>query len=129
MTDIFNLDMKIIGPGIWHIMHTSAVNAKDEQKMIEFENLLEIIIKTIRCVECRKDLQEYMHKNPILPYRTLKSKYGDLVGYYVWTWKLHNYVNKKLGKSEVNLDISYEYYAGNKVCFACISKQIQKLAG
>jgi hypothetical protein len=129
MTDIFNLDMKIMGPGIWHTIHTAAAHAKDEEKMVEFDHLLEIIIKTIRCVDCRKDLQEFINKNPLLPYRTLKSKNGDLVGYYVWTWKLHNFVNKKLGKSEVNLDTSYEYYAGNKVCFSCIYRQIQNLAG
>jgi len=122
-----NTDMKIMGPGIWHILHTSAVYCTDEQKMDEFERLLEIVKKTIRCDECRKDLQDFIDKNPLLPYRNVKSKKNEMVGYYIWTHKLHNHVNKKLGKKELDLTDTYQYYAGNTVCFACLYQQIKNL--
>jgi len=124
MTNI-NSDIKIIGPGIWHILHTSAAYATEPEKMDEFDKLLEIVKKTIRCEECRKDLQDFIDKNPLSNYRTLNSKKGEPVGYYVWSWKLHNHVNTKLNKPQVNVQDSYKYYSGNSVCFSCIASKLK----
>lgn len=121
-------DMKIFGPGIWHVLHTSAAYATDKQKMEEFERFLEIIKKTIRCEDCRKHMQDFIDKNPLSSYQNVKSKTNEPLGYYVWTWKFHNDVNKRLGKKELMLKDTYEYYTGNRVCFACIASQISKLS-
>jgi hypothetical protein len=128
-TSAVNPDIKQIGPGLWHLLHTSACAVKTEANIVEFEKILDLVKKTIKCDECRNDLQTFIDKNPIKNYLDLKStRTNDIVGVYVWTFKLHNHVNAKLNKPIADLEQTYKYFSNNSpVCFACLSSRINKL--
>ncbi len=126
-SSVSNFDIKTVGPGLWHILHTSAIYAKEQQSMDEFERFLENIKKSIRCDTCLNEFVEFQNKNPLSSYRRIKTKQGLSVGFYIWTWKLHNAVNEKLGKPQADLKDTYLYYSGTSVCFACISSQYRNL--
>ena len=128
MTTVVNPDIKQIGPGLWHLLHTSAAAAKTDEKIVEFEKILQLVKITIKCEECRNDLQAFMDKNPLKNYLELKSRRNDIVGVYVWTWKLHNHVNAKLNKPILDLAETYKYFSNdNSVCFACLSSSIRRI--
>ena len=70
------------GPDIWQELHTFA----KEEKKEEFKQYLDSLTKTLPCPNCRKNLATYLKLHPVV---------GSTERY---AWKLHNAVNKDLGK-------------------------------
>jgi hypothetical protein len=76
------------GPHIWSELHSLA---KEENKEA-FKAKLESLTKTLPCVKCRKNLATYLKEHPY--------KSGSTETY---AWRLHNAVNKDLGKPILTL--------------------------
>jgi len=97
------------GPFFWHTMHIVALgypkkpNYSEKRAAKEF---YESFVHLIPCPVCRLHYSNHLKANPVSP--SLDSN-KDL---FTWTVKIHNLVNKDLGKTEYSeLDAINFYHA------------------
>lgn len=107
------MDPRYIGPGVWFVIHVLAKNCQnteDEKRFLEFMIMLS---KNFPCDTCKYELTTYLKNNPLSHiYNFLDSRnaYRTRVGYFYWTYRFHNSVNKKLGKPVLPFDEVYNQY-------------------
>lgn len=86
-------DPLVWGPRKWKELHNRpnliVLNQRTE------EAWLEIFATSIPCEECRDEFRKLLAHNP--PDLSSSSRYFE------WTWKIHNLVNKRLGKPQFGL--------------------------
>lgn len=97
------------GPGKWDDMHLLGFHARTYEKKMQFIYHVELVIKNLRCQECRDDSLSYMKSHPITSYWN-KFYNGEDIGFFLWSVDFHNYVNRKLGKPEVPTEVAYRLY-------------------
>jgi len=107
------LDKKIFS-GIWHTIHVTGVWADSSERFIFFCKWLRLQVENLPCEDCRKHAREYLQHNP-------PEKSEDA---FIYTWRFHNAVNKRLGKPEMDYDTAKNLYLyGNiKQCTNCFAK-------
>lgn len=128
--DSYN-DKDNIGIGSWFIIHTTAMKAKSHANKILFQELMKILEKNFPCHYCREHMKKFMEKEPLKNYNNKCYKDIDKdAGYFYWSWKLHNEVNKRLGKKLVSFHDAYNYFSNleENVCYNCggINKNLTK---
>lgn len=113
-------DPKIFGPGIWFVLHTEAVRCTDDKKKEEFIKLVNSLHENFRCEKCKLHFGKFIDRHPLKSYWSIYKNKVD-VGFFKWTWELHNEVNVYLKKSTVSFDEAYDYYDGKNIipCFDC----------
>jgi hypothetical protein len=113
---------------IWVILHKRALAAQTQAEKDEFERFLVWTVSTLLCEECRKDGLDYLKKNPIKPWaNTIDQKTGARVGLFKYTWIFHNFVNRKLGKKELDFMTCLAMYSDNSVgCTDCHADKNEK---
>lgn len=110
----------ITGPGLWKILHSTAVRATTPDSKSFFIYFFEIFKDMIRCKHCLDDLNLFVQSHELHKYHDIIID-GIDVGYFKFTWELHNYVNLKLNKPLVSLTDAYKYYTVKHFdCRACI---------
>lgn len=102
-------DPKIIGPGVWHMLHTEAINSTTEDTKNHFEKTVLNLELTFPCEKCKSHLSAFIKKYPLRDYRN---------DFFLWTWILHNAVNKHLNKYQPSLE---EARAAYQIEFRCTS--------
>ena len=119
-TSIFSDPVKI-GPGIWFYMHTEAVKAVTDPLKITFEVNINAICNNFKCKKCQSHFRKFIDTHPFTNYWNLHDEFGRDIGFFKWTWELHNAVNKFLGKYQPSLQESYELFSNNEIgaCFNC----------
>jgi hypothetical protein len=90
-------DPKVIGPGIWYIIHLKGMIAKDISTKVSFIKLINELSVNFPCLKCRNHINEYLEHNPI----TLATL-NEPEGLFKWSWEFHNAVNKRLGKNIID---------------------------
>lgn len=100
------------GPGLWKILHKMAVNP--ENKSI-FPFFLLTFRECINCPTCLLEFDNFLKNNPLENYNNIIVDGRD-IGFFKWTWQLHNIVNSKLKKPIPSLTEAYK----NNECVACI---------
>lgn len=114
----------INGPGMWKILHGTAVRAISEETKKYFISFLDIFASLINCKTCSDEFNTFIETHNLSQYKNIIIKDID-VGYFKWTWELHNQVNKKLGKPCVSLTDAYKYYTTKTFdCRSCINIDI-----
>ena len=103
-------DPAIIGPGIWFEMHTEAVQCKNDQRKRAFVTRINNLCDKFRCIKCKLHFKKFINSHPFENYWFVYNNKGEDIGFYKWTWECHNNVNRFLGKPQVDLEESYEYY-------------------
>jgi len=93
-----------IEQGTWYTIHTMALHAKSHDQKMAFKVLLVTLGNHYRCKTCRDHISEYLQQNPIERY------WNQEEGLYFWSWKFHNAVNRRLGKSEIDYHESIPMY-------------------
>ena len=103
------------GPGIWFVIHLSAVKATTRDTKKAFRILIAELVDNFPCDECKKHFQEYVMKNPL----------EEVEDYFYWTWVLHNQVNVRNGKEVVSYRQAKKFYdtLHEKPCTACKMKK------
>lgn len=89
---------KIIGPGIWYLLHERAFNVisyTDKITLVEDVKRLQI---NFPCVECGRHMGEYMKTFDIIDSINIES------GLFIYLWKFHNAVNVRLNKPTITLE-------------------------
>ena len=95
------------GPFFWHTMHITALaypkkpNYSEKRAAKEF---YESFVYLIPCPVCRVHYSTHLKANPLTP--SLDSN-EDL---FKWTVKIHNLINKDLGKSETTEMEAIQFY-------------------
>lgn len=104
------------GPYFWGTIHITCLGAPDvfddfdKQAYANFFNTLPFVLP---CGSCGKHFYETLKMEPVEP--VLTTKYA----LFEWSVKVHNVVNKRLGKPEKTLDESLTYWS--KVCLGEIA--------
>lgn len=109
-----------IGPGIWYLIHKESLVC-EPKKYIDF---IYRLYKNFPCKACKQHFERYLQENPPEEYLTLQY------GLFIWSWKFHNLVNKRLGKPVISFDTALEMYTNEKDCNMCMKledKQSMKL--
>ena len=95
------------GPFFWHTMHIVALGYPTQPSYAEkraAKEFFESFTHLIPCPTCKLHYAEHLKNNPIT--RSLDTR-KDLFG---WTIKIHNLVNKDLGKPEYNETDAIAFY-------------------
>lgn len=101
--------------GLWFGMHVMAVNATTPELQNAFDHYISKIAAMFKCIKCRDHFLKFMENKVLKDYRKIYRPNGVFIGYFQWTWELHNAVNKYLNKPIVPLDEAFDYYSSNDV--------------
>lgn len=118
-------DPEIIGPGIWYDMHTYAVKAIDDTTKNAFIIYLNNLCDNFRCIKCKVHFRKFIDNHDFADYWNIYDENGNDIGFFQYTWELHNKVNIFLGKYCPTLEEAYYYYTHNNinVCINCGNKK------
>jgi len=116
-----NTDPKYIGPGIWNIIHQRAYSARTNQQQLSYISFMKETCYTFPCLVCKGHCTEYIKNHPLEDYLSILVDIDGsqvALGMFVWSWKFHNAVNTRLGKTIMNWNTSYNIFSDteNKVC-------------
>jgi len=95
------------GPFFWHTMHIVALGYPNEPSYAEkraAKEFYESLLHLIPCPVCRVHYANHLKANPVSPSLDTRK---DL---FTWTVKIHNLVNKDLGKPEYTEMESIAFY-------------------
>jgi len=95
------------GPFFWHTMHIIALGYPNEPTYAEkraAKEFFESLLHLIPCPICRIHYANHLKANPVSPSLDTRK---DL---FTWTVKIHNLVNKDLGKPEYTEMESIAFY-------------------
>ncbi len=110
----------IVGPGMWYKMHVDALNATTDEHKRTFIVNINKSCDTFKCMKCKMHFRKFIDDHPFMYYWNLKDSKGRDVGFFKWTWELHNNVNKMLGKYQPSFDEAYDLYNDeNAICTDC----------
>lgn len=126
-TSIFTDPVKI-GPGIWFSLHIEAVKCTSDDTKKSFIIFVNSICDNFKCAKCQIHFRTFINTHPFLLYWNIKDAQGRDIGFYKWTWELHNQVNKFLNKPQPSLMESYNYYVDHNsdVCHNCGNQPVQQ---
>lgn len=122
-TDIFT-DPTRIGPGIWFAIHIKAVKAVTDSKKENFILYINDLCDNFKCKKCQPHFRKFIDTHHFKNYENIRDDKNRDIGFFKWSWELHNEVNKFLGKYQPTLSEAYEYYSDSEAgaCFNCVSK-------
>lgn len=103
-----------IGPGSWGVMHSIARKNTSKEGQLFAKRVIEDIIQTFPCLECRGHAMEYLAKHPI-PVRGSDDDEQEFL-VFSWTVDFHNFVNKRLHKDYIDLQDALKLWSGENVC-------------
>jgi hypothetical protein len=115
------INIEVLGPGWWMKIHRDAVRATTEERKRCFEYNMVEDCDTFPCAKCKTHLRTFIDNHPLKNYWYIKDNKGHDIGFFKWTWELHNQVNQRLKKYQPTLEEAYGYYTESAVnaCFNC----------
>ena len=112
---------KKYGP-IWVLLHRKAFKAVTLENKIAFERYLYETVQELECKNCRDHALQYLKEHPIRQYFNVKdTKTGADIGIFKYLWIMHNDVNKRIGKKELDWMTALSMYGSNESCTDCSS--------
>lgn len=114
-----------IGPGIWFHIHTEAIKATTDSLKYAFEININALCDNFKCKKCQPHFRKFIDTHPFSDYKNIMDPSGRDIGYFQWTWELHNQVNKFLGKYQPSFQEAYDFFSDNDAgaCFNCPSNE------
>lgn len=112
-------DPRKIGPGSWGVMHSLARKNTSLEGQKFVIRVIEDIIRTFPCMECRGHAMEYLAKNPLhtsSPKGVGGEDGGNEFTVFEWTVDFHNFVNKRLHKDYIDVQDALKLWSGENVC-------------
>ena len=92
------------GPAFWTTLHIIAYQTT--KNVNTFIPIIKQIIEKLPCESCIKDGLLYIKTHPLKKIPLLPT--GEDISPFVWMCDFHNYVNRKLNKSEITWTDAYE---------------------
>lgn len=103
-----------VGPGSWNIIHRISFKARTRESQLSFIELMKEICYGFPCKVCRGHCNEYIKNHPMEEYIGVTIDINDSslqLGLFIWTWKFHNAVNKRLNKPIMDWNTAYNFYS------------------
>jgi hypothetical protein len=111
-----------LGPGIWFLIHKESLFCQEKH---EFINFIYRLAENFPCERCKVHFKEYLFDNPPENYTSFED------GLFIWTWKFHNSVNKRLKKPLLEYEKALKMYLDSKencnFCMELEDKNTKKL--
>lgn len=107
-------DPKYSGPGTWNVIHRLAYKAQTIELQNKFIEEMKEICYGFPCNLCRGHCTEYIKNHPLEEYLGILIEiHGEnmMLGMFVWAWKFHNAVNKRINKPIMNWDTAFNLYS------------------
>jgi len=101
---------KYYGPGLWTAFHCIAFYSRTKEDQLSAVYAIKLMCRKFPCGTCRNHAKEYLKEHPIEKYIGVKTKDGEKLGLFIWTWKFHNAVNHRLDKPIISYEMAYEMY-------------------
>jgi hypothetical protein len=95
------IEPTLFGPSFWGTMHYVALGAPaslDSYQQSNYKSFYNLIPFIIPCGSCGTHFTEVLNAHPI------DNSLGSSASLFEWTVKVHNIVNKRLGKSEFSVE-------------------------
>ena len=110
-----------IGPGMWFDIHIDGVTAITDALKQAFTININAKCDNFKCKKCQPHFREFINTHDFKNYWNIRDNKGRDIGFFKWTWELHNEVNARLGKYRPTLEEAYEFYTNPEVgaCFNC----------
>jgi len=117
---IFSDPIKI-GPGIWFKIHIDAINAVTDPLKEAFVININAVCDNFKCKKCQPHFRKFIDTHSFEKYWNVLDSKGRDIGFFQWTWELHNQVNRFLKKYEPSFEEAYEFYSNSEAgaCFNC----------
>lgn len=90
----YNADTAVWGASLWRILHTMAEYSDKPSVVSLWNNLLHLLNTYIPCIQCRQHFSSYLQNNPV--------DVSDRGALSLWFFSLHNDVNGRLGKPQLD---------------------------
>jgi len=107
-------DPKYVGPGTWNVIHRNAFRSQNHKQQEEFISFMKEVCEGFPCDVCRGHCKEYIKNHPMEEYiDTMVEIDGEKMGLgmFVWSWKFHNAVNKRIKKPIMSWNTAYNLYS------------------
>lgn len=122
------MEPKVWGKYLWTSIHLVALgypdNPTDEEKS-NYREFYRNIWRVLPCYKCAQNYQRHWDELPIDPYMK------DNMTLFEWTVKLHNIVNKQLGKREWSFEEAKDKFSrvakGQDDTFVCVDGAWDKI--
>jgi len=114
-------DLSKIGPGIWFKIHTDAITATNDSLKSSFITNINALCDNFKCKKCQPHFRKFIDTHPLLNYWNIKDSFNRDIGFFQWSWELHNQVNKFLNKYQPSFAEAYSYFSDSEAgaCFNC----------
>jgi hypothetical protein len=109
----FNDNAKYFGPGYWILLHDMSIRANTMAEKKHLARILTNLTFTFPCLKCREHMKAYVKSHPLEPVvnsKLFKDDNGVDISFFVYLWRFHNAVNKRLGKAEVKFEDAFAFY-------------------
>ena len=111
------MDPKVWGPGMWSAIHGVAAYGRDVQEIKNFYQHL-----AVPCSTCQGHLDDFRKENAP---DSIQSREGA----FLWSLRLHNSVNEKLGKSLFSLNQCWDAHCSPTAQIGSMDKAFTAEAG
>lgn len=107
-------DPQYTGPGTWNLIHRMAFKARTKEERLSFIRFMMDACYGFPCTVCKVHCTEYIQNHPLTDYLDVSINVDGEnlpLGLFIWTWKFHNAVNKRINKPLMNWDTAYNLYS------------------
>lgn len=113
------------GSGIWYVIHTLALHAKNDRAKKSYILTINTLAEHFGCEKCKTHFKKFIEERPLRNYWNVNYLHYENIGFFKWTWELHNDINKILDKKLITLEDALLYYV-NGICKHCEDKDVEK---
>ena len=107
--------MDKLGPGIWSTFHTLCISSGCYDEYLVLLAFINKIMLNLPCNICSEESRLIIGSNiPSFSRDSYPNNANDIL--FVWSWRMHNLVNVKLGKDEFSITECYELYKRYSGC-------------
>jgi len=110
-----------IGPGIWFGIHINAIKAITDPLKEAYIININALCDNFKCKKCQPHFRKFIDTHPLSNYWNIRDNKGNDIGFFKWSWEMHNQVNKFLKKYEPTLEEAYDFFSNSELgaCFNC----------
>jgi hypothetical protein len=101
------MDPKVWGKHMWFSIHFVALGYPEQPSDMDkynYRSFYENLHKVLMCEKCAKHYVEHLKELPLQQFLDNRQKLFE------WTVRLHNIVNRSLGKPEMSVEDAYTFY-------------------
>jgi len=103
------------GPYFWRAIHSFAASYRPSLEVkTAFKQFIYSLIGIIPCDECRDSFTRFLVQLPLTEVYLTNAH-----SLFLWTYLLHDLVNKKINKTSPPFDVIKAQYFNNNVCSSC----------